>query len=60
MTKRRKPPTAPAPEILDADTRRTQRRVAKVRDKLSKALEDPDMRKQMVAAIRQMMDSKRS
>ena len=44
-----------APPILDVDTKRTQRRVAKVRDKLSRAMADPDMRKQMVAAIRKMM-----
>jgi len=45
---------APAP-ILDAETRRTQRRVAQLRDKLRHALDDPEKRKQMVEAIRFMM-----
>ena len=42
-------------EIFDADTRRAQLRVAKMRDKLRKAMDDPEMRKQMVNAMRMMM-----
>lgn len=54
MAKGRKPP-ANDTEVFDAETKRAQRRVARTRDKLTKALEDPEMRKQMVEAIRQMM-----
>ena len=53
MAKKTKAPDAPP--VLDIDTKCAQRRVAKVRDKLSRAMADPDMRKQMVAAIRKMM-----
>ncbi|TAL01680.1 MAG: hypothetical protein EPO08_09590 [Rhodospirillaceae bacterium] len=41
--------------IFDAETRRAQLRVAKARDKLRMALDDPEKRKQMVEAIRTMM-----
>jgi len=54
MAKNRKPPANDA-EVFDAETKRTQRRIARTRDKISKALEDPEMRKQMVEAIRAMM-----
>jgi hypothetical protein len=43
--------------ILDAETRRDQLRIAKARDKLRMALDDPEKRKQMVEAIRAMMRS---
>jgi hypothetical protein len=59
MTRRNRPPPEKSADVIDAETRRTQRRVAKTRDKLSKALEDPDMREQMVAAIRAMMQKDR-
>jgi hypothetical protein len=49
------PKAANDAEVFDAETKRAQRRVAKTRDKLHKALQDPDMRQQMVEAIRQMM-----
>jgi hypothetical protein len=62
MSKGKKPPgtkggakAANDAEVFDAETKRAQRRVAKTRDKLHKALQDPHMREQMVAAIRQMM-----
>ena len=55
MEKNRKPPPANDAEVFDAETKRAQMRVAKTRDKLSKALEDPEMRQQMVEAIRRMM-----
>lgn len=47
-------PNVNAP-ILDAETRRTQRRVAQLRDKIRHALDDPEKRQQMVEAIRSMM-----
>ena len=49
------PPPANDAEPFDAATKRAQKRVAKTRDKLAKALEDPEMRRQMVEAIRAMM-----
>ncbi len=59
MAKGRKPPPAKDAandaEVFDKETKRTQMRVAKTHDKLSKALDDPEMRKQMVEAIRRMM-----
>lgn len=57
MAKGRKPPPAANDtEVFDAATKRAQKRVAKTRDKLAKALEDPEMRQQMVEAIRRMMN----
>lgn len=54
---KRKPPVAP-PEVKSAPTLlrdANQVRLGKVRDKLRKALDDPDMREQMVRVIRQFM-----
>ncbi len=62
MTKRGKPPKAPkkapppANDILDPMTKRQQMRVAKARDKITKALDDPEMREQIVAAMRRMIN----
>ena len=55
MTKRGKPPPANDTDVFDADTKRAQKRIARTRDKISKALENPEMRQQMVEAIRRMM-----
>ena len=47
---------AKAEELLgDADTRRSQRRVAMLRDKIRVAMDDPNKRQQIVEAIRVMM-----
>ena len=43
-------------EVFDAETKRSQRRVAKAPDKITKALDDPEMRAQIVAAMRRMFD----
>ena len=63
MSKRGKPPPHKPPAndtgVLDAETRRSQRRVAKARDKLTKAMEDPEMRAQVVAAMRAMLNEGR-
>ncbi len=67
MSKRGKPPgkdpkkapkkaSLPANDILDLETKRSQIRVAKARDKITKALDDPEMRAQIVAAMRRMIN----
>ncbi len=45
----------PAAEL---DDKRAEKRVAALREKLRKSMEDPDMRNQMVRAIRIMMNEK--
>jgi len=50
---------AAPPPPLDAETLRTQRRVAQLRDKIRHALDDPDKRQQMVEAIRSMMQTEK-
>jgi hypothetical protein len=54
--------TAPSepPPLLDAETLRTQRRVAQLRDKIRHALDDPEKRQQMVEAIRTMMHGEKN
>ncbi len=67
MSKKGKPPpkaakkatkkaTPPANDILDPETKRSQMRVAKARDKITTALDDPEMRAQIVAAMRRMIN----
>jgi hypothetical protein len=60
----KQPPAAPAAaqgfdQAFDAETRRAQMRLAKLRDKLAKALDDPAMRAQIVGAIRRMLNEGR-
>ena len=63
MSKPPKPPKTPKTpkaanelEVFDAETKRSQRRIAKARDKITKALDDPEMRAQIVAAMRRMIN----
>jgi citrate lyase beta subunit len=67
MSKKGKPPgnapkkvakkaSSQANDILDLETKRSQMRVAKARDKITKALDDPEMRAQIVAAMRRMIN----
>ncbi len=62
--KDKKPPKSKPPAlkmaVTDADGRRAAQNVAKIRDKLSAAMDDPQMREQLLRAMRSMMyeDSK--
>ena len=46
----------PVLKIEGADDRRAARNIAKLRAKLTAALDDPNMRDQMVRAMREMMN----
>ena len=52
----KKPPKAPPAE--EESGKAAEKRVAKLRERLKKSLEDPMLRDQMVKAIRTMMDEK--
>ncbi len=49
-----KKPTPPQGTI-DIDERRAARNVAKIRERLSEAMDDPQMREQIVRAMRSLM-----
>jgi len=56
--KPKKPAPAIPPLVIDAataDERRAARNVAKIREKLSTAMDDPQMREQIVRAMRSLM-----
>ncbi len=56
--KPKKPAPSAPPLLVDAatvDERRAARNVAKIREKLSTAMDDPQMREQIVCAMRSLM-----
>ncbi len=57
---RGKKPVADIPQAIPEESRGAEQRVAALREKLKKSLENPEMRDQIVRAIRTMLNEEPS